>query len=186
MNSPRIFVARLLGLDVFDPLGDRLGRLRDVVVLDRGRTERSVATGLVIEVPGKKRVFVPMTRVTSLDSGQIITTGLINLRRFSRRGAEQTVAGDLFDRRVDLVDGSGPAVIEDLGLEQQRNGDWLVSDLYAATPAAAPSAAPAGSTCCCPGTRPAGARPPSRRAPRASWPPTRTSSPPTSPTCSTR
>ena len=130
MNSPRIFVARLLGLDVFDPLGDRLGRLRDVVVLDRGRTERAVATGLVIEVPGKKRVFVPMTRVTSLDSGQIITTGLINLRRFSRRGAEQTVAGDLFDRRVDLVDGSGPAVIEDLGLEQQRNGDWLVSDLY--------------------------------------------------------
>ena len=67
MNSPKIFVARLLGLDVFDPLGDRLGRLRDVVVLDRGRTGRSAATGLVIEVPGKKRVFVPMTRVTSMD-----------------------------------------------------------------------------------------------------------------------
>ena len=130
MNSPKIFVARLLGLDVFDPLGDRLGRLRDVVVLDRGRTGRSAATGLVIEVPGKKRVFVPMTRVTSMDSGQIITTGLINLRRFSRRGAEQTVAGDLFDRRVHLTDGSGEAVVEDLGLERQRNGDWLVSDLY--------------------------------------------------------
>ena len=116
MSSSKIFVARLLGLDVFDPLGDRLGRLRDVVVLDRGRTGRSAATGLVIEVPGKKRVFVPMTRVTSMDSGQIITTGLINLRRFSRRGAEQTVAGDLFDRRVHLTDGSGEAVVEDLGL----------------------------------------------------------------------
>ena len=34
MSSPKIFVARLLGLDVFDPLGDRLGRLRDVVVLE--------------------------------------------------------------------------------------------------------------------------------------------------------
>lgn len=130
MNSPKIFVARLLGLDVFDPLGDRLGRLRDVVVLDRGGVSTPVATGLVIEVPGKKRVFVPMTRVTSLDSGQIITTGLINLRRFSRRGGEQTAAGDLFDRQVRLTDGSGEAVLEDIGLERQRNGDWLVSDLY--------------------------------------------------------
>ncbi|MDY6054575.1 magnesium transporter MgtE N-terminal domain-containing protein [Micrococcus sp.] len=130
MNSPKVFVARLLGLDVFDPLGDRLGRLRDVVVLDRGPAAQPAATGLVIEVPGKKRVFVPMTRVTSMDSGQIITTGLINLRRFSRRGAEQTVAGDLFDRRVRFVDGSGEAVIEDIGLERQRNGDWLVSELY--------------------------------------------------------
>ena len=34
-NLSKIFVARLIGLDVFDPLGDRLGRLRDVVVLLR-------------------------------------------------------------------------------------------------------------------------------------------------------
>ncbi|MEV4901732.1 CBS domain-containing protein [Citricoccus sp. NPDC055426] len=130
MNAPKIFVARLLGLDVFDPLGDRLGRLRDAVVTDRGPGLPPVAVGLVIEVPGKKRVFVPMTRVTSMGAGQVITTGLINLRRFERRGAELMVAADLFDRRVTLVDGSGRAVLEDLGLEQQRNGDWLVSDLY--------------------------------------------------------
>lgn len=130
MSAPKIFVARLLGLDVFDPLGDRLGRMRDAVVADRGSTVPPVAVGLVIEVPGKKRVFVPMTRVTSMDSGQIITTGLINLRRFERRGAELMVAGDLFDRRVTLKDGSGHAVLEDVGLELQRNGDWVVSDLY--------------------------------------------------------
>ncbi len=130
MSSSKIFVARLLGLDVFDPLGDRLGRLRDVVVLDRGLRDAPLAIGLVIEVPGKKRVFVPMTRVTSMDSGQIITTGLINLRRFARRGAEQTVAADLFDRRMTLVNGEGEGVLEDAGLEQQRNGDWLMTELY--------------------------------------------------------
>jgi flagellar motility protein MotE (MotC chaperone)/CBS domain-containing protein len=130
VSAPKIFVARLLGLDVFDPLGDRLGRMRDAVVADRGSGLPPVAVGLVIEVPGKKRVFVPMTRVTSLGSGQIITTGLINLRRFERRGAELMVAGDLFDRKVTLADGSGNAVLEDLGLERQRNGDWVVSDLY--------------------------------------------------------
>ncbi|MDO5635163.1 MAG: CBS domain-containing protein [Micrococcus sp.] len=130
MSSPKIYVARLLGLDVFDPLGDRLGRLRDVVVMDRGITSAPIATGLVIEVPGKKRVFVPMTRVTSMDSGQIITTGLINLRRFSRRGAELTVAADLFDRTLLLTETNEEAILEDVGLEEQRNGDWLVTDFY--------------------------------------------------------
>jgi sporulation protein YlmC with PRC-barrel domain len=64
-------VARLLGLDVFDPLGDRLGRLRDVVVLSRGTRGAPHVVGIVVEVPGKKRVFVPMTRITSIDQTQI-------------------------------------------------------------------------------------------------------------------
>ena len=115
--SAKIFVARLLGLDVFDPQGDRLGRMRDAVVVDRGPLLPPAAVGIVIEVPGKKRVFVPMTRVTSMDAHQIITTGLINLRRFERRGAELMVAGDVFDRKVVLKDGSGEAILEDVGFE---------------------------------------------------------------------
>ncbi len=84
-NVSRVFVARLLGLDVFDPLGDRLGRLRDVVVLSRGTRGAPHVVGIVVEVPGKKRVFVPMTRITSIDQTQIICTGLVNLRRFEQR-----------------------------------------------------------------------------------------------------
>lgn len=129
-NPSRVFVARLLGLDVFDPLGDRLGRLRDVVVLSRGLRGAPHAVGIVVEVPGKKRVFVPMTRLTSMDQGQIICTGLVNLRRFQQRGAEQLVVGELFDRKVTLKDGSGDAIIEDIAMDQQRNGDWLVSKLF--------------------------------------------------------
>ncbi|RAN79166.1 magnesium transporter [Bacillus sp. SRB_336] len=127
----RIFVARLLGLDVFDPLGDRLGKLRDVVVLGRGQSHTAPhAVGIVVEVPGKKRVFVPMTRLTSMDQSQIICTGLVNLRRFEQRGAEQLVVGGIFDRKVTLVDGSGDAVIEDIAMDQQRNGDWLVTKVF--------------------------------------------------------
>ena len=115
-NLSKIFVARLIGLDVFDPLGDRLGRLRDVVVLLRPGSKPSVRTrplvvGLVVEVLGKKRVFVPMTRVTSIDAEQIISTGLVNLRRFEQRGAETLAVGELFDRTVVLLDGSGTATI---------------------------------------------------------------------------
>ncbi|WP_026553376.1 CBS domain-containing protein [Arthrobacter sp. H20] len=129
-NPTRVFVARLLGLDVFDPLGDRLGRLRDAVVLDLGPNTAPQAVGLVVEVPGKRRVFVPMTRVTSIDATQIICTGLVNLRRFEQRGAEMLVVGELFDRRVTLRDGSGEAVIEDIAIETDRAGDWHVSQVF--------------------------------------------------------
>ncbi|KQO03979.1 magnesium transporter [Arthrobacter sp. Leaf234] len=129
-NPTRVFVARLLGLDVFDPLGDRLGRLRDAVVLDRGPGKPPQVIGLVVEVPGKKRVFVPMTRITSMDPSQIICTGLVNLRRFEQRGAEMLVVAELFDRRLTLRDGSGNAVVEDVAMERNRAGDWHVSQLF--------------------------------------------------------
>lgn len=125
----RIFVARLIGLDVFDPSGDRLGRLRDVVVHSRGNLAPH-AVGMLVEVTGKRRVFVPMTRVTSMEQGQIICTGLVNLRRFQQRGAEQLVVGEIFDRKVEFADNSGAGIIEDIALEEQRTGDWLVTKLF--------------------------------------------------------
>ncbi|GAB3757389.1 CBS domain-containing protein [Zhihengliuella somnathii] len=128
--STKVFVSRLLGLDVFDPLGDRLGRLRDVVVLDRGKTKAAQVVGLLVEVPGKRRVFVPVTRVQAIEAGQIICSGLVNLRRFQQRGAERLVVGELFDRRVVFKDGTGAGVVEDIGMRQQRNGDWHVTSYF--------------------------------------------------------
>ena len=137
----KIYIARLLGLDVFDPFGDRLGRLRDVVVLKRGlgasiagarpaKGTEPIVVGIIVEVLGKKRVFMPMTRVRSIDASQIISTGLVNLRRFEQRNSETLIVGELFDRRVRLLDGSGDAVIEDVAIEQRRNGDWGVTELF--------------------------------------------------------
>ena len=83
--NPRVFVARLTGLAVFDPLGDPVGRVRDVVVMFSANRPQPRVIGLVVEVPGRRRVFVPMTRVTSIDAGAVITTGLVNMRRFGLR-----------------------------------------------------------------------------------------------------
>ena len=58
--------------------------------------------GLVVEVPGRRRIFVPMTRVTSIDAGQVITTGLVNMRRFQQRPTETLVLGEMLDRTVSL------------------------------------------------------------------------------------
>ncbi len=125
----RVFVARLAGTAVFDPIGDQVGRVRDVVMLVRPKgPPRGV--GLVVEVPGRRRVFLPLTRVTSIDAGQVIITGLLNLRRFEQRPTETLAIGELLDRQVELVDGSGHATIVDLALEQQRNRDWVLTQLF--------------------------------------------------------
>ncbi len=122
-------MARLAGTPVFDPLGDQVGRVRDVVVLLR-LTRAPRAVGLVVEVPGKRRVFLPLTRITAIDSGQVISTGLLNMRRFEQRQTETLALGELLDRRVTLKDGSGDAIIEDLAIEKQRSSDWNVTKLF--------------------------------------------------------
>lgn len=124
-----MFVARLAGTKVFDPLGDEVGRVRDVVVLVRLKGGPR-AVGLVVEVPGRRRVFLPLTRVTSVDAGQVISTGLVNMRRFEQRASETLVVGELLDRTVELLDGSGSATVEDVAMEQQRNGDWHVTKVF--------------------------------------------------------
>lgn len=131
MSASLVFVARLAGLTAFDPLGDPVGRVRDVVVTfrDLGRPR---VIGLVIEVPGRRRVFVPMTRVTSVDAGQVITTGLVNLRRFEQRSTETLVVGEMFDRPVTVSTGAGSfsATVEDVAIERQGKA-WTLAKVFA-------------------------------------------------------
>src|SRR3954468_17504215 len=78
MSTTRVFAARLVGCSVFDPNGDKVGKVRDVLVVYRTRAVPRVV-GMIVEVPGKRNVFLSIGRVTSIGSGQIIATGLINL-----------------------------------------------------------------------------------------------------------
>lgn len=123
----RVFIARLAGLLVYDPNGDQVGRVRDVVAAMRPDTKPPRVLGLVVEVPGRRRIFVPMTRVTSVDSGQVITTGLVNMRRFEQRSMETLVLGELLDRTVTLAEGGEPAVVYDIAMEQWRTREWVLS-----------------------------------------------------------
>jgi flagellar motility protein MotE (MotC chaperone)/sporulation protein YlmC with PRC-barrel domain len=122
-----VFAARLAGLDAFDPLGDRLGKVRDIVV--RFQTDRSPprVVGFVLEVALRRRIFVPVTRVTSVGARQIITTGLINVRRFERRPGETLVLAEMLDQQVTVTGDSSPAVVFDVGLEPTRHRDWRVA-----------------------------------------------------------
>jgi len=135
-----VFIARLAGVAVFDPNGDQVGRVRDVVVSVRAQHQPPRVLGLVVEVPMRRRIFLPMTRVTALDARQVITTGVVNMRRFEQRGGETLVLGEMFDRKVSLVPTADPAsppsappesvTIVDVGMEQTRTRDWEVTQLF--------------------------------------------------------
>ncbi|MEV8134888.1 magnesium transporter MgtE N-terminal domain-containing protein [Microbacterium aurantiacum] len=133
MSTQRVFVARLAGCAVFDPAGDRLGKVRDVVVIYR-KDDPPRVVGLVVEIPGRRHVFVSIGRVTSIATGQVITTGLINVRRFQQRGGEVRVMAEMLGRTVYLRDGSSRAVIEDVAIERSRLGEWDVGQLFLRRP----------------------------------------------------
>ncbi len=124
----RVFVARLAGTAVFDPNGDQVGRVRDVVVIMRADRPPRVI-GIVAEVPGRRRIFLPITRITSVDTGRVITTGLLNIKRFEQRPGETLVLGELLDRQITTRDGEVEGTVVDVGIEQTRTSDWLLAKL---------------------------------------------------------
>lgn len=129
----RVYLARLAALPVFDPNGDRVGRVRDAVVRLRTTNRPPQIVGLVAEMALRRRIFLPIGRVTTMDAESVVlSTGMLNLRRFEKRPNELLVLDDLLDRRVTIVpdDGQGPGTlgtVVDLGMELNRNNEWLIS-----------------------------------------------------------
>jgi Mg/Co/Ni transporter MgtE/sporulation protein YlmC with PRC-barrel domain len=141
----RVYAARLVGLPIFDPQGDQVGKVRDIVVTMRSEASQPRVLGLVGEVFGRRRVFVPMTRVTNIDSGRVYTTGLLNMRRFEQRSTETLVIGQMLDRHVTIPGGSGSSsgdprvagTVYDVAMEQGRTRDWVLSRVAVQEPAKA-------------------------------------------------
>ncbi|HEX6148588.1 magnesium transporter MgtE N-terminal domain-containing protein [Nocardioides sp.] len=123
----RVYAARLVGLPIFDPQGDQVGKVRDLVVAVRSEVNQPRVLGMVAEVFGRRRIFVPMTRVTNIDSGQVYTTGLLNMRRFEQRPTETLVIGQMLERQVTIPGSGVRGTVYDVGMEQARNRDWVLS-----------------------------------------------------------
>jgi Mg/Co/Ni transporter MgtE len=68
--------------------------------------------------------------VTSIESGAVVITGLLNMRRFETRTGEMLVLGDLLDRTISLVEGNESVLVEDMAMEQNRTGDWLITRVH--------------------------------------------------------
>lgn len=129
-STSRVFLARLAGTAVFDPNGDPVGKVRDAVATLRTNNQPPRILGLVVEVPLRRRVFVPITRVTSLESGAVVITGIVNMRRFESRVGEHLVLGDLLNKSIVILDGNEDVIVEDLGMESNRAGDWFITRVH--------------------------------------------------------
>lgn len=128
MSAPtRVFIARLAGIAVFDPAGDQVGRVRDVVVALRLGRRPPRVLGLVVEVQPRRPVFLPITRVTTVEADQIVFDGRLNMRRFQQRASETLVIAEMLDRTVQLADTGETVSVVDVAMEPTRARDWLLS-----------------------------------------------------------
>ncbi|MFF1377350.1 magnesium transporter MgtE N-terminal domain-containing protein [Streptomyces sp. NPDC058308] len=130
-GAPRVFVSHLSGISVFDPNGDQVGRVRDLVTMLRVGRRPPRLLGLVVELSTRRRIFLPMTRVTGIESGQVITTGVLNVRRFEQRPTERLVLGEMLDRRVHLVETGEEVTVLDVSVQQlPARRDWEIDRVF--------------------------------------------------------
>lgn len=128
MSTNRVYVARIAGLNIYDPNGDQVGRVRDAVARLRGAGEQPHVIGLVAEMPMRRRIFLPIGRVISIDADAVaLGSGTISLRRFEKRPPEILVLEDLLDRQVTIIESGTPATVVDVAMESDRDGEWTLS-----------------------------------------------------------
>jgi CBS domain-containing protein len=127
-TATRVYVARLAGLPVFDPNGDQVGRARDAVARARLGHQPPRVVGMVAEMPMRRRIFVPIGRVTAVEADAVVlNTGTLNLRRFERRPGEILVLEDLLDRRVTIAASGRAGNVVDVAMEPDRLGEWSLA-----------------------------------------------------------
>jgi Mg/Co/Ni transporter MgtE len=130
----RVYAARLAGLLVLGPDGESFGRVHDVVVSISIVREQPRVLGLVVELLTRRKIFVPMLRITAIEPSAVtLNTANVSLRRFVQRPGEVLALGQVLDTRVRVNDpeheemAGMDVVVVDLGIEQTRTRDWVVT-----------------------------------------------------------
>ena len=126
----RVFVAQLAGLPVFGPGGDSVGKVKDMVAALRLDRQPPRVLGIVVELPTRRPIFVPMLRVTTIEPQAVaLATGQVSLRRFEQRPNEVLLLGQLVDGRVRIATTQAAATVVDAAIERTRTRDWVVTRL---------------------------------------------------------
>ena len=116
----RVYAARLAGMVVLGPDGESIGRVRDVVISIGVVRHQPRVLGLVVELLTRRRIFVPIGRVTAIDPSAVtLLTENVSLRKFSQRPGEVLVLGQVIETRV-RVDDPGPSRARRRGRRRHR------------------------------------------------------------------
>jgi Mg/Co/Ni transporter MgtE len=97
--------------------------------------------GLVVDLATRRSIFIPMLRVAAIEPDAVtLSTGNVSLRHFEQRPGEVLAMGQVLDTTVRVDDPDLPelagldVVVTDLGIEQTRTRDWLVTRVAVRTP----------------------------------------------------
>src|SRR5260370_28178328 len=130
----RVYVARLSRMMVLGPMGESFGRIRDVVISISIVRQQPRVLGLVVDLATRRKIFIPILRVTAIEPNAVtLSSGSVSLRHFEQRPGEVLALGQVLDTPVKVTDPALPelanldVVITDLGIEQTRTRDWMVT-----------------------------------------------------------
>lgn len=119
-----VHLSCVVGSPILDRAGDRLGKVKDLIVRLDGSTYPPVS-GLVAKI-GSRELFVPMNRVSAMEPGSVSLEGeTLNLGRFERRPGEVLLAKDLRSRHVINVNRARLVRANEIEL-WLVNGEWKV------------------------------------------------------------
>jgi Mg/Co/Ni transporter MgtE len=137
----RVYAARLARMLVLGPMGESLGKVRDVVVSISIVRQQPRVLGLIVEMTSRRRIFVPILRVAAIEPNAVtLNTASVSLTRYKQRPGEVLVLGQIIDTKVQVNDPELPelagidVVVTDLGLEQNRTRDWMVTRVAVRVP----------------------------------------------------
>jgi len=121
-----LFVADVLGKPVLDPLGDEIGRLRDIAVVGGGTFPR--AAGLLLERK-KKVLFLPWEDL-SIFNRRIISSRKreSDLAEYAPAHDQLLIGKDLLDKQIVDIDGAKVVRVNDVKLAEE-GGAACVTDV---------------------------------------------------------
>jgi len=125
-----IFLAKLAGTPVFDPNADRVGKVRDAVASHGNDGQPPRILGFIVEVPQRRKIFIPITRVTSINDGGVFITGSLNIRRYERSEGEHLLLDGNLDREARLSATDERVIVEDIGIELSPTRDWFATSVH--------------------------------------------------------
>src|ERR1700733_5278205 len=136
----RVYVARLARVWVLGPMGENFGRIPDVVISISIVRQQPRVLGLVVDLATRRSIFIPILRVPAIEPNAVtLNTGSVSLRHFEQRPGEVLAIGQILDTPVTVNDPELPelagrdVIITDLGIEQSRTRDWLVTRIAVRT-----------------------------------------------------
>ncbi|AAO44620.1 MAG: CBS domain-containing protein [Tropheryma whipplei] len=129
--SKSVYISRVCGSSVLGPTGDRLGKVKDVLGTPRLRKSPRII-GMVLEIVGKRYIFVSINRVTAIDNGYVATRGVINIQRFRRRSGEICLSQDIVGKKVSIGNNT-TARAEDIEILADPAGEWYVGKIFVRT-----------------------------------------------------